>query len=135
MAPPRLQRETLLQFVADLVAHAESLLVDVGIKPDQARQLGMELAFRLCEQYSKTYMYVPTPNNMRQALRNQAVAAEYNQDGPKGVLRRSNDRIHQLAAQHDLTAQQVRNVLNLHGALQADEPRRGGAFLPGFEPR
>lgn len=114
----RLQRETLLQFVADLVAQAEAVLSGLGVGNDKARQAGMEIAFRMCEQYAKTYMYVPTANNLHQALRNHDIAREYDQDGPNGVARRSRDRIDQIAAAHGLSVQQVYNVLQLQRGMK-----------------
>ncbi|MBE7419871.1 MAG: hypothetical protein HS128_19365 [Ideonella sp.] len=127
------QRTTLLQFVSDLVAQAESVLLNLGVDPSKARQAGMEIAFRLCEQYAKTYMYVPTPNSLVQALRNHAIALEYDQDGPGGVARRTRDRIDQIAAIHDITVQQVYNVLSLQESLQAAETKHASGVLPGFE--
>ena len=134
----RKQRTKLLQFVDDLVAKSVQVLTTTLDVPEpQAKAAATEIAHRICSQYARTYMYVPTDLDFELLPRDRAIWNDYGEDGPPDaqgrVARRySRDRVDELAAQHGITPQQVYNIIRMMKRLELRERQN---TLPGFDPQ
>ena len=128
----RKQREKLLQFVDDLVAQAVAVLTTALQVPEpQAREAANAIARRICEQYAKTYMYVPSAMDFERTERDLEVWRKYGEDGSDGVRRYSRDRVDQLAEEYGVTPQHVYNIVRLQQHIETLS-RQGQ--LPGIPP-
>lgn len=127
----RKQREKLLQFVDDAVAHSVAVLTELGMPEEAARLAGTEITRRICGAYGKTYMYVPSDDDFKRDARDREIWAKYGQDGPDGVRRYTRDRVDQLASEYGLTTQQLYNIVRLQQHLEMGSRQ---ATLPSIEP-
>lgn len=126
-------REKLLQFVDHLVATAEQVLgEELKVEKDRARAAGTEIARRICAQYGKTFMYVPSALPFELTERDREIWAEYSTDGPDGAKRYTRDRVDQIASARNLSPQHVYSIVKL---MHQVEMARVQAGLPFEEPQ
>lgn len=122
-----MSKPKLRAFVEDLVAHATRVMTArLGVDSDAALQAGTEIARRVCEQYARTYMYVPTTDDFERAARNAQIWQLYGE----GPFKYTHRRVDELAAQFELTPQQVYNIVRKMQRAAVAE-RQG--VLPGLE--
>lgn len=127
----RKQQATLRALVDDLVAHVQKVLAEeLNVDAEHGRLLGLEVSRRLCEQYGKTYMYVPSALPFQLAERDQAIWHAYLTPGPDGARACTRDRVDQIAAEHKLSPQHVYVIVKLAHAMKLEQVQ---PTLDGFE--
>lgn len=130
----RKQREKLLQFVDDLVANGAAVITGMlGVGDAAAREAATELARRMCAQYARSYMYVPTDIDFELSDRDKEIWRKYGEVGPgqHGARPYTRDRVDELAVEYSITSTQIYNIIRLMRKLELAQ-RQG--TLPGFEP-
>lgn len=131
----RKQRTKLLQFVDDLVAQAtKAMTASLDVSEEAAKVVATDIAHRICSQYGRSYMYVPTDLDFELSARDKEIWRKYGEDGPgeRGARRWTRDRVDELATEYDLTPQQIYNIVRLMHRLEVKD-RQGN--LPGLEPQ
>lgn len=126
----RKQRETLLQFVDHLVATTAQVIGEELPQVDaaKARQVGVEIARRMCAQYGKTYMYVPSVLPFELTERDREIWAEYSVDGPDGARRFTRDRVDQIASARNLSPQHVYSIVKVMHQAEVARVQSGLPF-------
>ena len=128
----RKKREKLLQFVDDLQAHSIKVLTKMGVPEPTAKDAATDIAQRICAQYGRSYMYVPTDLDFKLAARDVELWVKYGQDGPPPTCAKkySRDRVEELAEEYELTSQQMYCILRL---MHRQEVSSRQGVLPGLE--
>ena len=75
-------------------------------------------------------IYVPEDLDFELTKRDELIWAAYQTDGPDGARKFSPVRVEQFAREHNLTTQQIYNIIRLMKRLEVAE-RQG--VLPGLE--
>lgn len=110
----RSRRLRLYEFVADLVDLGADVLTTSGRLPaEQSRELMLEIAKAVCFKNAKSTVYIPEAINLANMERNARIWAAYQLDGqaPESARKYSPSRVIELAAAHDLSPQQVYNII------------------------
>lgn len=129
--PGRTGRKRPHQIVDDLVTVGSKALVDqLGAAETMARELMRQIAHEFCFMNAKNVIYIPEDLDFELTQRDEKIWAAYQQDGPDGVRKFSGPRVEQLAFEHQLSTQQIYNILRL--AKRREVATRQGV-LPGME--
>ncbi len=130
---PRSRRLKLYEYVDELVqAGQEVLVAEVGLSSARAREVMLEVAKAVCFRNAKSTVYIPEAANLANLARNARIWADYQVDNPEFPFTRkfTPQRAMELAQQHDLTPQQIYNIIR--GEREAEINLRQG-HLQGFD--
>lgn len=144
---PRSQRLKSYAFIQDLVDAGETVLMDgieltaeqqlglgagapLRLQASQARQLMLELARRFCHRNAKSIVYIPEAGWLDKLDRNARIWHEYQQDTAT-ARKFTAQRLHELAAEYDLTPQQIYTIIARERRHEVSEVQ---AELPGIPP-
>jgi Mor family transcriptional regulator len=130
---PRSRRLKLFEFIGDLVGAGEEVLMqDLGLTADRAREVMLEVAKAVCFRNAKSTVYIPEAANLANLERNARIWADYQVDNPEPPFTRKYTpaRAIELAARHDLSPQQVYNIIR--GEREQEISERQDE-LPGVE--
>jgi Mor family transcriptional regulator len=130
---PRSRRLKLYEYVDELVqAGQEVLVAEVGLSSARAREVMLEVAKAVCFRNAKSTVYIPEAANLANLARNARIWADYQVDNPVAPFTRkfTPQRAMELAQQHDLTPQQIYNIIR--GEREAEINLRQG-HLQGFD--
>lgn len=127
---PRSRRLKLFEFVGDLVDAGEEVLVqELGLTGDRGRALAVAIAKAVCFRNAKSTVYIPEAANLANLERNALIWAAYQADNPEPPYTRkfTPARAIELAAQHDLSPQQIYNIIRgereaEYSSVQGDLP-------------
>lgn len=129
--PGRTGRRRPYQLVDDMVTVGSKELTEhFGLPDTQAREVMRQIAHKVCFLNKKCVIYVPEDLDFELSKRDEEIWADYQTDGPNGVRKFDPRRVDQLAQQHDLTTQQIYNIIRLMKRREVAE-RQG--VLPGLE--
>lgn len=130
--PGRTGRRRPYQLVDDMVSVGSKELIEQFSLPDeQAREVMRQIAHKVCYLNAKSIIYVPEDLDFELTKRDEQIWLDYQQDGPEGARKFSPHRVEQLAHEHNLTTQQIYNIIRLMRRREVAE-RQG--VLPGLEP-
>jgi Mor family transcriptional regulator len=101
------KRKRLLDFIDAVETSAAEVLKEHGFTQELGRAHGNEIARRLCHEYGKQVMYVPSTQTWDITERDARIIAEYGKPGPDGVRPFSQERAEQIARAEKLTMQWV----------------------------
>lgn len=121
---PRSRRLKLFEFIGDLVEAGEEVLVqECGLTAERARALMLEVAKAVCFRNAKSTVYIPEAANLANLDRNSRIWAEYQVDNPQAPFTRkfTPARAAELAQKHDLSLQQVYNILRAERVAEFSE--------------
>ena len=106
--------------------------VPVTWSPDQAREVMMRVLAVFCDRNAKSLVYIPEGVTLATMQRNAMIWAAYQQDGPAPSFtrRHTRQRIDELAAQYDLTSQQVYAIVARERRAEIADRQ---AELPGID--
>ena len=118
--------------VNDLMEIGGAHLVAVAGMTAQDATAAMRLiAHQFCERNAKCMLYIPEDLQFGLVERDTKIWAAYQIDGPDGTRKFTGARVEQLAAEHELSLQQVYNIIRREG--KAEMATRQGV-LPGIDP-
>lgn len=129
----RSRKLKMYEFVGDVIDCGMRVLIEQGdIAPEKARAMMTEVAKAICFKNAKSNVYIPEARNLENMSRNAGIWQAYQNDGPPPQCNRkfSPARAEELAVQHDLSRQQVYNILAEQ--RRAESGIRQGE-LPGLE--
>jgi Mor family transcriptional regulator len=130
--------ERLSAFVDSIVAHGTRELVStLGVDVTLAREVMRTIAHRVCEQYQRTWIYVPVDLEYKLSARDRDIWAKYSTDS--ALCRKfTPGRIAELSVEYQLTTVQLYCIVKLirerERAAEAAEFARRQGTLPGMEP-
>ena len=110
---PRSSRLKLHQFVEDLVKVGQDHLTAQCALPAEAAGAAMIAITRaFCERNAKSLVYIPEAANLAKMERNAIMWAKYQVDGtgPTFARKFTPERLQEIAAEYDLTPQQLYNI-------------------------
>lgn len=130
--PGRTGRRRPYQLVDDIVSVGSKELTEQFSIPEAiAREAMRQIAHKVCFLNKKSIIYVPEDLDFELTKRDEEIWVEYQTDGPDGARKFTPHRVDQLAAEHDLSTQQIYNIIRLMRRREVAE-RQG--VLPGLEP-
>lgn len=119
----RSRRLKLHEFVADLVGAGTGVLAaELSLDPIKARDVMLQVARAVCARNAKSLVYIPEAVSLMNLTRNALIWAAYQTDGPPPSCTRkfSPARAQELAIEHDLSPQQIYNIIAEQRALELD---------------
>ena len=135
---PRNSRLKLFDLVKDLVEVTESALAahltgERAVDPALARTIALSAAQQLCFRNAKSTCYIPEAKGLENLERNVRIWMAYQVDGhtPSYARKFTPERAMQLAAEYDLSPQQIYNILKTQRAAEFADIQ---AELPGMNP-
>lgn len=135
---PRNSRLKLFDLVKDMVEVTEAAIAahltgDRSVDPALVRTIALAAAQQLCFRNAKSTCYIPEAKGLENLERNARIWMAYQVDGytPAYARKFTPERAMQLAAEYDLSPQQIYNILK---AQRADEFADIQGELPGINP-
>ncbi len=107
------------------------LVATLGMQEQDAQATMRLIAHRFCERNAKCMLYIPEDLQFGLVERDTKIWEAYQLDGPDGARKFTGARVEQLAAEHELSIQQVYNIVRREG--KAELATRQGV-LPGIDP-
>lgn len=109
-----MRRRKHVDFVESVVTHVVDVLRSAANLPDdQAKAHGREIARRICTEYQRTTLYVPTTMTWDVTERDEQVWTDYSSRGPTGTPPWSQDRVEEVAEAHGITASYVYQIVKM----------------------
>lgn len=125
------RREAQLpQFVEALVSESVAVLLGQGLSAANARAAGLDIARRICSQFGKQMLYIPSAIQWERTDRDRRMWDQYGQPGPDGVRPYTSARVAQIAAAENLSLLWVYTVLK---QMREDDLASRQVELPGLD--